>query len=267
MMLNTLATLPKSSLAFAKSIGMATSALKSAPDSLQFDNVGRENAGVKLSLSSLKSNLIKDADLVRNIPITRDQWNKDFPDNKVTTPIGDLKLGENQFDKIMKDDRVDYAGLIKPTLENPAYIIKNERGAKVFIKAFVKPDGKIRGFISISYNIDGIDVVVSNHPKDLKYLAKEINSGELLYSSKTIGPPERGTTIPSGPQLSHAGGLDETITQQDDNSSNNIKFSRSTPSNTTADNSAIGILWKNTGIMYLKVIVVRLQLHIRISRI
>ena len=49
--------------------------------------------------------------------------------------------------------------------------------------------------------------------------------------------------------------------------SNNIKFSRSTPSNTPADNSAIGILWKNTGIMYLKVIVVRLQLHIRISRI
>ena len=224
----------------AELIGMATSALKSAPDSLQFDNVGRENAGVKLSLSSLKSNLIKDADLVRNIPITRDQWNKDFPDNKVTTPIGDLKLGENQFDKIMKDDRVDYAGLIKPTLENPAYIIKNERGAKVFIKAFVKPDGKIRGFISISYNIDGIDVVVSNHPKDLKYLAKEINSGELLYSSKTIGPPERGTTTPSGPQLSHAGGLDETITQQDDNSSNNnIKFSRSTPSNTPADNSAM----------------------------
>ena len=50
-------------------------------------------------------------------------------------------------------------------------------------------------------------------------------------------------------------------------SNNNIKFSRSTPSNTPADNSAIGILWKNTGIMYLKVIVVRLQLHIRISRI
>ena len=49
MMLNTLATLPKSSLAFAKLIGMATSALKSAPDSLQFDNVGRNREGIKLS--------------------------------------------------------------------------------------------------------------------------------------------------------------------------------------------------------------------------
>ena len=49
MMLNSLATLPKSSLAFAKSIGMATSALKSAPDSLQFDNVGRNREGIKLS--------------------------------------------------------------------------------------------------------------------------------------------------------------------------------------------------------------------------
>ena len=49
MMLNTLATLPKSSLAFAKLIDMATSALKSAPDSLQFDNVGRNREGIKLS--------------------------------------------------------------------------------------------------------------------------------------------------------------------------------------------------------------------------
>ena len=32
---------------------------------------------------------------------------------------------------------------------------------------------------------------------------------------------------------------DETISQQENNSSNNIKFSRSTPSNTPADNSAI----------------------------
>ena len=47
MMLNTLATLPKSSLAFAKLIDMATSALKSAPDSLQFDNVGRNREGIK----------------------------------------------------------------------------------------------------------------------------------------------------------------------------------------------------------------------------
>ena len=39
----------------AELIGMATSALRSAPDSVQFDNVGREAAGVKLGLSAMKS--------------------------------------------------------------------------------------------------------------------------------------------------------------------------------------------------------------------
>ena len=39
----------------AELIGMATSALKSAPDSLQFDNVGRNREGIKLSQSAMKS--------------------------------------------------------------------------------------------------------------------------------------------------------------------------------------------------------------------
>ena len=221
----------------AELIGMATSALKSAPDSLQFDNVGRNREGIKFSNKDVKNSLIENADPIREVPISREQWDKDFPSNKVTTPIGEFKLGENQFNKINKDDRRSYMGLIKPTLENPTYIVKNKRGAIIFIKAFTKPDGGIKGFMSVSYNIDGLDIVISNHPKEILHLTKEINSGELIKEPR---PVERGTTIPSTTQLSHAGGLDETITQQDDNSSNNnIKFSRSTPSNTPADNSAM----------------------------
>jgi len=73
-------------------------------------------------------------------------------------------------------------------------------------------------------------------PDSLQF-TNEINSGELIQEPR---PVERGTTIPSTTQLPHAGGLDKTIPQQDDNSNDNgIKFSRSTPANTDSDNKAI----------------------------
>lgn len=84
----------------------------------------------------------------------------------VNTPIGEVKMGENQFAKLMRQCRDGKLGMIKPTLENPDVIIEDASEAKegdtterassyIFIRSFKKADGsRFYYFTSITVSKD-----------------------------------------------------------------------------------------------------------------
>jgi hypothetical protein len=78
-----------------------------------------------------------------------------FPHGRIETPIGDVEIGKNQYEKLRDRDggkRQVLMGAMRQTLSDPVVVIaeaKNGKKAEVFIKSF-REHGKI-----------GIDTVMS----------------------------------------------------------------------------------------------------------
>ena len=93
------------------------------------------------------------AEIAPEIDLTIENWDALFgKEGIVSTPIGNVKMGENQFTKLMRQGRNGKLGMIKPTLEHPHAIIADVSEAKegditerassyVFIRSFKKVDG------------------------------------------------------------------------------------------------------------------------------
>lgn len=118
------------------------------------------------------------AEIAPEIDLTIENWDALFgEDGIVSTPIGNVKMGENQFTKLMRQGRNGKLGMIKPTLEHPHAIVSDVSEAKegdtterassyVFIRSFKKADGsRYYYFTSITVSKDGKEVVVSNQEK------------------------------------------------------------------------------------------------------
>src|SRR5690606_5400890 len=102
-------------------------------------------------------------------------WEKEFgKDLRVKTPIGYVKMGENQYEKMIKQRRQSQLGMIKPTLTKPDIIIeenipdeikKLDRDTNfIFIKAFLN-NNKAQVFECVSIKIEGLEVIISSHLK------------------------------------------------------------------------------------------------------
>ncbi len=151
----------------------------------------------------------------RYIEPTQKNWDKDFPENKVTTGLNekiaefknDLKIEGEQgtftaFEKLLKlggkDGRHELMGLIKPTLQYPTIIIKNDRGAIIFIKSFKQENNRI-DYAAITYD-KGDLVMVSSYRRHIEDILREIKKGEVLYflavASKYSDKFSRNTSHP-----------------------------------------------------------------------
>ena len=134
------------------------------------------------------------AEIAPEIDLTIENWDALFgEDGIVTTPIGDVKMGENQFTKLMRQGRNGKLGMIKPTLEHPHAIIEDVSEAKegdtterpssyVFIRSFKKADGsRYYYFTSITVSKDGKEVVVSNQEKRRNAIANLLTKGKMVW--------------------------------------------------------------------------------------
>ena len=71
------------------------------------------------------------ADVAPEIDLTIENWDALFGESgTINTPIGEVKMGENQFAKLMRQGREGKLGMIKPTLENPHAIVEEASEAK-----------------------------------------------------------------------------------------------------------------------------------------
>ena len=135
-----------------------------------------------------------DAEIAPEIELTISNWDTLFGEEGIVkTPLGEVKMGENQFAKLMRQGRESKLGMIKPTLENPDVIIEasseakegsiTERGSSyIFVKAFRKSDGsRYYYFTSVTVSKEGKEVVVSSQEKSRNRLLRLLTDEEIIW--------------------------------------------------------------------------------------
>lgn len=161
---------------------------------------------------SLRKQMEDNAEQERILEHTEENWLKEFGKNsRVTTPIGSIKLGENQYKKAGRNDRIKRFGLLKPTLERPDVILEKsapkegaERQTKyLFIKSFKKADGnKILNYESITVKQGEEEVAISAHQIDPSKVVKELTESKVLWNrfrgdSNSLGENQGSALTPS----------------------------------------------------------------------
>ena len=161
---------------------------------------------------SLRKQMEDNAEQERILEHTEENWQKEFGKNsRVTTPIGSIKLGENQYKKAGRNDRIKRFGLLKPTLERPDVILEKsapkegaERQTKyLFIKSFKKADGnKILNYESITVKQGEEEVAISAHQIDPSKVVKELTESKVLWNrfrgdSNSLGENQGSALTPS----------------------------------------------------------------------
>lgn len=161
---------------------------------------------------SLRQQMEDNAEQERVLEHTEENWLKEFgKDGRVSTPIGSIKLGENQYKKAGREDRIKRFGLLKPTLERPDVILEKsapkegaERQTKyLFIKSFKKADGtKILNYESITVKQGEEEVAISAHQIDPSKVVKELTESKLLWNrfrgdSNSLGENQGSALTPS----------------------------------------------------------------------
>lgn len=147
------------------------------------------------------------------LELTPENWMAQFgEEGKVQTPIGEVKMGENQYLKLLKTGREKYFGMIKPTLDTPDVVLEEsdpqdgaERNSKyLFIKTFIKPDGsRYIHFESVTVRKDNLEVSVSSHEIDKGPFQKKMQNDRVLHLKKSLFDSEGRLTEPrmEGPDL------------------------------------------------------------------
>lgn len=134
------------------------------------------------------------AEVAPQIELTIENWDALFDEGtQIPTPVGDVKMGENQFAKLMRQGRNGKLGMLKPTLENPDFIVEDKSEAKegditergssyVFVKTFHKADGsRYYYFTSVTVSKDGREVVISNQEKRKSKILDLLLNGKLVW--------------------------------------------------------------------------------------
>ena len=163
------------------------------------ENQGGEEKSTKGQLTKTEAaeiiaNMEERAEVAPDMELNIENWDALFgEDGIVNTPIGEVKMGEHQFAKLMRQGRNGKLGMVKPTLENPDIIIEDESRAKdgdiaerpssyVFVKTFLKEDGsRYYYFTSITVSREGREVVVSSQEKSRNRILRLMLEGSVIW--------------------------------------------------------------------------------------
>lgn len=173
------------------------------------DMIGRslseEEADATISLMQERASEAPD------IELTPENWLREFgEEGKVETPIGEVKMGENQYFKLARKGREGKLGMIRPTLATPDFIIEDKRPARggsseretsyVFVKTFTRKNGeRYYHFTSVTVSKDGQEVVISNQERSSNRISKLLREGKVAWidSAFSLHPMSQiGESIP-----------------------------------------------------------------------
>jgi len=141
----------------------------------------------------LKDKFDELAEPMNQVEFTRENYDRLFPESKVSTPIGDVNLGGHQFEKLYKEKRQKYLGAMYQTLTDPIAVINekdNKREAQLFSKSFKNDEEKIKGLMSVVIDIDGTKIAISTHRRNPNNIINKIKkAADLVYEK-----PDRDRT-------------------------------------------------------------------------
>lgn len=219
-------------------------------------NSGEDRGGIEMEdnaqplseadADNVISQMESSAEVVPELELTPDNWAAEFgEDGIVSTPIGDVKMGENQVAKLFEKGRSKEFGMIKPTLTNPDVIIEvpshsadgnEERSSSyLFIKTFLGKNGeKVYYFKSVTIKKDGLEISISSHYDRAKRVKEALMKGKLLYRKNDGAQTEQNqpSTSVTTSQEDAAGSSenkDTTISSNGNENNESLTFEDGTP--------------------------------------
>ena len=140
--------------------------------------------------------LLNPKEMPMYVDFSRENYNRLFPEGKVKSPIGDVKISPHQYERMDEKKRNAFLGFLYQVLKRPTVVIKDVddsgRPAKLFIKSFLGKDKK-RFFMGVVPTIDDIDVVVSAGRREQSQLVKKIKTASICYYKAAGGGPTART--------------------------------------------------------------------------
>ena len=125
---------------------------------------------------------------------SNEEYNRVFPRGTVVTPIGEVKIGQNQFSKMADKDGGNRRGLIgamRQTLADPVVIIREREEARiadVFIKSFTTGEEKGESLIvSVVVDIKGARVAISTYKRKRREVIGKIKKADGIVYIKDNG--------------------------------------------------------------------------------
>lgn len=147
------------------------------------------------------------------------------------TPIGTVKLGQNQVEKLLQRGRHKEAAMVAPTLERPLLVVAEHKPHEhaerdesyLFIKSFEDTArGRFIELVAATVQKDGQEVMISAYRKREKQVLEAISAGRLLYMTPDLKGEDSAQPSQEQPALSDS--YDENITNGDKN--NKVLFSQ-----------------------------------------
>lgn len=96
-------------------------------------------------------------------------------ENGIDSPIEHIKIGENQYQKLIEKNRQDLIAAMADVMKNPALIMKTDSGAKVYAKTYERKNHK-KTVISVIVDKGKLHISISTHIEKNKQLAKKMDS-------------------------------------------------------------------------------------------
>lgn len=182
----------------------AVSGAESAGGGVEGDMIGRSLS--PRESTDLIARMESGAEVAPEVELTPENWISQFgEDGTVETPLGTVKMGDNQYFKLAQQGRDGKLGMVKPTLQRPDIIIEDYRPAAnserdtsfIFVKTFNKSDGsRFYYFTSVTVSKGGREVVISNQEKSGKRISKLLQQGKVawinnssLHPNTQVGKP------------------------------------------------------------------------------
>ena len=144
------------------------------------------------------------------VAFTRENYDALFSAG-VDTPLGHVKMSDNQFNKFSNKNRGRQLTMADATLRTPNAIVMVPSEAKegqvterpysyIFVKTFDQPkkDGngsKILFYNSVSVKKDGLEVVISNYDTTRRRVKGYMEKGKLTYLNPVALSSESGTSV------------------------------------------------------------------------
>ena len=145
---------------------------------------------VMTARKTIKESLAQNAEPLVEVDFSKANYDMLFPRAIVQTPLETVKLGENQFEKLDAKDRKRFLLATFQTLATPDLVIDEEREGKHshnYIKSFVF-DEKTKTIQDVVVNINGENVSITAHPRDINNIVNKIKMpDQLVYAAAKVG--------------------------------------------------------------------------------
>jgi ribosomal protein L10 len=123
------------------------------------------------------------------------EYREVFPQGTVKTPIGEVKIGKNQFAKMAEKDNGKRQGLIgamQQTLVDPIAVVQEEkdgRKAYICIKSFKNTEDPRKPdlIVSVVVTIEDTKVAISTYKRKWREVVNKIKKADVIAYEKDYG--------------------------------------------------------------------------------